>query len=98
MKNHTYLLAIFVFIASMECPISYAITAQSTFDSGFDGWRHEGSGNLYYVSQGGVPGGFVEYVVVMVGLLLQQNSLVIGQLWTEMESYRGIILYCKREE
>ena len=52
MRNHTYLLVIFAFTASMQCSISYAITARSTFDNDFDGWESEGSGNLHYVSEG----------------------------------------------
>ena len=46
MKNHVYLLAIFVFVISVQCSVSYAITARSTFDSGVDGWGYQGSGNL----------------------------------------------------
>jgi hypothetical protein len=62
MKNHAYLLTIFIFIASMQCSISYAITARSTFDTGVDGWTCIGSGSFGYVDEGGNPGGFVRFV------------------------------------
>lgn len=43
---------------------SFALCARSTFDTGFDGWTPEGSGDFFYMQDGGNPGGFVKFVDV----------------------------------
>jgi len=43
---------------------SFALSARSTFDTGFDGWTAEGSGDFSYMQDGGNPGGFVKFVDV----------------------------------
>jgi len=50
-----------VFVILTNSVVSQAVNVRSTFDSDIDGWGYEGSGNLYYISQGGHFSGYARY-------------------------------------
>jgi hypothetical protein len=68
------------------------VIAESTFDSGFDGWDDAGSEDISWQSTGGNPGGYVRLVDTgqATGVLQNSNIYAPSEFLGDWSSYDGI--------